>query len=229
MRAELLLLHALPLDGSMWAGQMGLLPGATHAPTLYGFGDRIEDWAVRALKPLGSDRVIVVGCSVGGSCAVEVALAAPERVAALVLIGTKVRHRPDPALRDRALETIREGGLEAAWNRFWAPLLSPAAAPGTLAAARATTLRQSPNDIACGVQVFHSRPDRRGFLAGFTRPVVVVTGADDPAPGPQRSAAQAGEAGSGRLEIVPDCGHYVPLERPGRLNAILAEVIAAVR
>jgi hypothetical protein len=31
---ELLFLHALPLDGSMWAGQQQLLPGSTCTPTL---------------------------------------------------------------------------------------------------------------------------------------------------------------------------------------------------
>ena len=42
---ELVFLHALPLDGSMWAGQMQLLPGSTYAPTLYPLGDSIEAWA----------------------------------------------------------------------------------------------------------------------------------------------------------------------------------------
>lgn len=38
MSPKLLLLHALPLDGSMWAAQLDLLPNATYAPTLYGLG-----------------------------------------------------------------------------------------------------------------------------------------------------------------------------------------------
>lgn len=42
---ELLFLHALPLDGSMWAAQMDLLPGRAYAPTLYGFGNTIDSWA----------------------------------------------------------------------------------------------------------------------------------------------------------------------------------------
>lgn len=41
-RVELLLLHALPFGGSMWASQLALLPGATYAPTLYGLGDERE-------------------------------------------------------------------------------------------------------------------------------------------------------------------------------------------
>jgi pimeloyl-ACP methyl ester carboxylesterase len=29
----------------------------------------------------------------------------------------------------------------------------------------------------------------------------------------------------GKLHVIPDCGHYVPLERPDMLNAILKPLI----
>jgi len=223
---ELLLLHALQLDGSMWAAQMDLLSGATHAPTLYPLGDSIEAWAAEALKLAQGDRLIVVGCSVGGSCAIEVAVAAPERVAALVLIGTKARHDPDPALHAGALASLREAGLEESWRAWWAPLLSPASSEAAIREARRIALARTPHEVARGVTVFHTRPSRDRFLAAFSKPVVVVTGADDTAPGPRISAAQANSARHGRLHVVPDCGHYVPLEKPHVLNAILREVIA---
>ena len=226
---ELLFLHALPLDGSMWAGQTKLLPGSTCTPTLYPFGDSIEAWAAAALELAKGDRLVVVGCSVGGSCAIELALAAPDRVAALVLIGTKSGHRPDPALHASALETLHEKGLEEAWKTFWAPLFSRSANGQVIADAKQIMLRQSVLDIARGVTVFHSRPSREQSLAAFPRPVIVVTGADDRAPGPKVSAAQASSAQQGRLHIVPECGHYVPLERPEYLNSILQEVIATLR
>src|SRR5262245_28737915 len=109
---EMLFLHALPLDGSMWAVQQRLLPGPACAPTLYSFGDSIAAWAAGALSLVQGDRLVVIGCSVGGSCAFEIAAIAPERVAALVLIGTKAGHRPDPALHAGALRTIADKGLE---------------------------------------------------------------------------------------------------------------------
>jgi pimeloyl-ACP methyl ester carboxylesterase len=90
-------------------------------------------------------------------------------------------------------------------------------------------LGHSPLDVARGVTAFHSRPSRDQFLSAFPHPVIVVTGADDIAPGPKVSAAQADSAQQGRLHIVPECGHYVPLERPEYLNSILREVIAALR
>jgi len=225
-KLELLFLHALPLDGSMWAEQAQLLPEATYAPTLYSLGDRMETWAHAALKLTKGNRIIVVGCSVGGSCALDIAAIAPDRVVALVLIGTKANHRPEPAFHASALETLRKQGLETAWQDLWEPLLFKQAAPGVVSKAKAIALRQSLEDVARGVTVFHTRPSRAQVLSTFPRPVRVVTGAADVAPGLQTSAKQADWAPHGRLHIIPDCGHYVPLEQPEALNSILREVIA---
>lgn len=228
-KLKLLFLHALPLDGSMWAGQQQLLPGSTYAPTLYPLGDSIEAWAAAVLRIAKGDRLIVVGCSVGGSCAVELAVAAPDRIAALVLIGTKAGRRPDPAQHAAVLETLQENGLEHAWEAMWAPLFSRVASARAIGDAKLIMLRQSPLDVARGVTVFHTRPSRDQFLSAFRFPVIVVTGADDVAPGPAVSKAQADCAQHGRLHVVPECGHYVPLERPEVLNSILLELIDALR
>ena len=143
---ELLLLHALPLDGSMWAGQTELLPGSTYAPTLYALGDSVEEWAAEALKLVEGDRLIVVGCSVGGSCALEVVVAAPDRIAALVLIGTKAAHRPDPALHACALDTLQHSGMAEAWRVFWGPLFSSSADRQVIDDAKRIALRRSPQE-----------------------------------------------------------------------------------
>jgi pimeloyl-ACP methyl ester carboxylesterase len=228
-KLELVFLHGLPLDGSMWAGQMQLMPGSTYAPTLYPMGDSIEAWAAAVLRIAKGDRLIVVGCSVGGSCALELAVAAPGRIAALVLIGTKAARRPGPGQHASVLETLRENGLEQAWNIMWAPLFSRLASPRVINDAKLITLRQSPLDVARGVTVFHTRPSRGQLLSALRCPVIVVSGADDVAPGPEVSKAQADCAQRGRLHVVPQCGHYVPLERPDVLNSILLELIGALR
>ncbi|RWX36007.1 alpha/beta hydrolase [Rhizobium leguminosarum] len=211
----------------MWDRQINLLPGSTYAPTLYSLSNGVEEWAASALRQVNEERIVVVGCSVGGSCALEVAAIASDRVAALVLIGTKARHRPDPILLLSALETMQKEGLEKAWNAFWAPLFSKAAAGAVVDAARLTFLRQPPGDVARGVTAFHSRPSRDEILSMFSGQVAVITGAEDTAPGPQVSAAQANSARRGRLYVIPECGHYVPLEQPEHLNSILRNVIAA--
>jgi pimeloyl-ACP methyl ester carboxylesterase len=90
-------------------------------------------------------------------------------------------------------------------------------------------LRQSPLDVARGVTAFHSRPNRDQFLSAFPRNVIVVTGEDDSAPGLKISTAQATSARHGRLHVIPECGHYVPLERPEYLNSLLREAIASLQ
>jgi pimeloyl-ACP methyl ester carboxylesterase len=112
---------------------------------------------------------------------------------------------------------------------MWAPLFSRSASARVVGDARLITLRQSPKDVACGVTVFHTRPSRDQLLSALRCPVIVVTGADDVAPGPEVSKAQADCAQHGQLHIVPQCGHYVPLERPDVLNSILLELIEALR
>lgn len=222
---ELLLLHALPLDGSMWAAQLDLLPGATYAPTLYGFGDRVEEWAAEALKLPRGNQVIVVGCSVGGSCALEVAALAPERVAGLVLIGTKAARRLDPAFHATAVKTLREQGLEAAWRKWWEPAFSTVTSPAIIAKAKRILMRQPLDDVVLGVEAFHTRQSRDEVLSTFSGPVHVVTGADDVLPGLATSSKQADLAQNGYLHIVPKCGHYVPMERPEALNSIIDQLI----
>ena len=118
--------------------------------------------------------------------------------------------------------------MEEAWNVFWAPLFSPSADTQLIDDAKQIMLRQSPQDIARDVTAFHNRQSRDQFLSAFPRPVIIVTGADDVAPGPTVNKTQADSAKYGRLYVVPECGHYVPLERPECLNLILRELIDAL-
>ncbi len=50
-------------------------------------------------------------------------------------------------------------------------------------------------------------------------------GADDTAPMPSVNEEMAQRAQHGELRVIPGCGHYVPIERPDALVAILDEVL----
>lgn len=222
---ELVLLHALPFDGSMWDRQRDLLPITSHAPTLYDLGNTLPEWATAVLQQVRGDRLIVVGNSIGGSCALEMAALAPERIAALVLIGTKAAHRPDASLHATALSTLSGQGVEAAWNSYWAPLFSTSASPKLLAHAMGLATAIDARTIARGVTAFHTRPGREMLVPTLRCPIVCVSGEHDVAPGRRTSQTQANSAKDGRLIVVPDCGHYVPLEQPGQMNAVLRSLV----
>jgi pimeloyl-ACP methyl ester carboxylesterase len=224
-----LFLHALPLDGTMWADFMDLIPGGCFAPALYEYGDSIENWASMALEATPAKRLVVVGCSVGGSCALEVAALAPDRVAALVLIGCKAGHNPDPELRHSAVSVINKQGIEKAWDKYWAPLFAKTADTAVIAKAKSTTLSRSREHIIRGIDVFHSRTDRAGFAAQWAGRTVIVSGEEDIAPSLSYSRKLATDMSNASIHIVQGSGHYVPLEKPEPLKEILLDVIAECR
>jgi pimeloyl-ACP methyl ester carboxylesterase len=221
---HLVLLHPLPLDGSIWHPALTADPAAL-APTLYGAGDSLAAWA-RAVLDLAPDGpLFVVGNSVGGSCALEIAGLAPDRVAGLVLIGSKPGVRPEPSFRDEAIRLLRsDGGLAAAWDRYWAPLFAPDADPTVVERARRLTLAAEVEDIVRGVWAFHTRTDRSELLVSLTCPVTIVRGAHDRIPAD--APALAASLHRGRFVEIAGAGHYVPLEAPDELAEVIHEARA---
>ena len=217
------LLHPLPLDGSVWSEETRTLVPDTLTPTLYDFGDSIESWAAGVLDAVASGPLVVVGNSIGGSCAIEVARLAPERVRLIVLVGAKAGHRPEPEFRDAAVRVLETYGMTGAWPRYWAPLFAPTADARLVERARNLAFAQPIDAIIRGVRVFHSRPDRADFVARLEVPVLIVSGQHDPLA--RNGAASAAGLRHGTVEVVAGAGHYVPLERPAHLAATLRHAI----
>jgi 3-oxoadipate enol-lactonase len=96
----IVLLHAGLADSRMWEHQIGPF-GESHTVVRVdfpGFGrSRIESTPVSlpgtvrdAMDAAGIDRAAIVGVSLGGRAALELAAESPERVAALVLVGSGI-------------------------------------------------------------------------------------------------------------------------------------------
>lgn len=227
VRMKLLLLHPLPLDGSIFPDEIREVAGECVAPTLYDVGGSdIGDWARAALESVGDGPFVVIGNSIGGSCAVEVTKLVPERVRALVLSGAKAGHRPEPDYRDRALRVLEEDGLRAAWERYWLPLFGPFAPAAMIDRGWRIAEKLGAARIAAGVRAFHSRPDRDAFIRTWPGPVTIVSGEHDVRP--DRSRRLADDLLNGSFRLIPAVGHYVPLEAPTALVDIVAEAVAAL-
>jgi pimeloyl-ACP methyl ester carboxylesterase len=109
--ADVLLIHAGVNDRRGWQHVVERL-GRRHRCVAYdirGFGETTyepeDGWspmgdALAVLDAAGMERPVVVACSMGGQAAIDLALAHPDRVAALLLIGTAVRGAPYPDLRE---------------------------------------------------------------------------------------------------------------------------------
>ncbi|WP_131763376.1 alpha/beta fold hydrolase, partial [Actinomadura fibrosa] len=111
-----LLLHALSMDSSMWAGQRIALAERGHlvlAPDLRGHGRRPLGGAAPSLDVLADDLAalldehgvgdaVVAGCSLGGYVAMALLRRHPGRVRALALLSARVR-ADTPEERDQRL------------------------------------------------------------------------------------------------------------------------------
>jgi 2-succinyl-5-enolpyruvyl-6-hydroxy-3-cyclohexene-1-carboxylate synthase len=210
-----ILLHALPLDERMWEGQRAVL--ADHdvvAPRLYGRGRTMAEWAESVAGEV--DGVLtVVGCSMGGYCALALARLAPERVRALMLVGA----RPDPDSPERragradTIELIRHDGADGLWQAMLPKLVAD---PNVL---DKSLLHRDADELIAAVEAIRDRPDSTELVRSFTGPLQFVVGEHE-------AFVTADELLEFPVREVAGSGHLVNLERPAEFDDILREFLA---
>ena len=150
---RLVLLHALPFDSRMWDSNLDEIVDDLVTPSLYPLGNSIEDWAVAVLDQCGNDELILVGSSVGGSCAIEMARTSPDQVRGMILVGANAGVRPDPVMRDAAVRVLESEGLEAGWLTYWQPLFSRNTDHVVVQSAHNIAVNQNVSDVVQGVRL----------------------------------------------------------------------------
>src|SRR5438309_2596336 len=127
--AAVVLLHAAVGDRRMWDAQFTAL-SATHRVIRYdrrGFGESADhDGAfshhedlLALLDARGIERAALVGSSMGGACALDAALAAPERITRLALLGSGLSgHTWPPHMLADIAELLRGAVPEERYARY---------------------------------------------------------------------------------------------------------------
>lgn len=226
---HLVFLHAIPLDGRMWRGQTDAFPGSTSVPTLYHLGTSLQEWASGVLRTVDpATPLVVVGCSVGGPCALEMVRQDPERIVALVLIGTSARHRPEPRLRDSYIRTLEQHGPAGVWPEFLQRAFGPAASHDVLETAKSMAMEQRREDLIRATRVFHGRPDAADVVREWKEPLLVIGGDHDDFVPVAKATALAASAADGHLHLMRGCGHFPNLERPEEFNDVLRNWLLTV-
>lgn len=227
------LLHGAGMDGRLWDAVFHPLArrhtvirydarglGRSTTPT-EPFRD-VED--LRAvLDHFGVDRAALVGLSMGGETSLDFALAHPERVSALALIGTSVGGHAWPpsaelsayAAARHERDAARLADLELS---IWASMGTTA--PGGDLIARMVTENARRRTASEHLAVY---PDQNAIsgLDRITAPTLVVHGdRDHPEIGTIARRLVAAIPGA-RLAVVPRADHYLPLRTPERLIDLL--------
>ncbi len=238
MRPAILLLHGFTHTGASWgavAADLGeryrvLAPdirghGAASAAAPVTLDAVLSD--LEALVP--SSRFTLAGYSMGGRIALHCAIAMAERVQRLVLVGAspgigdqherEARRQTD----ERLAEEIERSTIEA-FARRWArtPVLA-GLPPDVLAGVHADRLRSTPAGLARALRGLGTGalPPLWDQLHELAMPVRLVVGERDEK---FRALAErmADAIADSEVLVVPDAGHAVHLEAPGRVAEIVA-------
>jgi pimeloyl-ACP methyl ester carboxylesterase len=213
-----ILLHAFPLDGSMWEGHAG--ERIDHPGT-----GSLADWADLVAARIERPEV-VCGISMGGYAALEVVRRHPQAVVGLVLADTNALVRPAEQLpaRETALERVRREGVEANFDAMAKSLFRNDPEPAVVARARAIAVAQPANRVIGMVESLRDRPDAEDVLASIAVPVVVVFGAEDAISPPETMHALAARIPDAQAVEIPAAGHLSAMEQPAAFAAACAHL-----
>jgi len=248
-----LLLHSLAAHGHWWDGVASLLRERYHVIALdlrghgasewapsgpggrgYAFEDYVADIAT-VIDLLGWQRPIVIGHSLGGYLAAQLAATHPDRVGAVVLADVLTGFSEDLAAR-AARQAERPGPQFAnpseagARFRLTPPeTAAPADAIHHLGAAAVVERRPGVWEHAFDRRVFlHPPPDPWGFLPRVECPLLVVRGESSSVMTREAAERVAGSVRHGTVVELPGAFHHLIVDDPAGFVARVEAWLAAL-
>jgi 2-succinyl-6-hydroxy-2,4-cyclohexadiene-1-carboxylate synthase len=234
----LVLLHGFTNTGASWRPVIQAVGERYRAiaPDIRGHGSASDkspislDAVLQDITELAPGRFTLAGYSMGGRIALQAAIAFPDRIERLVLLGASPG-LADPAERtarreadEKLAEEIERSDIES-FARGWAqtPILS--ALPATLAQqVHEDRLRNTPAGLAAALRGLGTAalPSLWNRLGEVSIPVTLASGERD-----AKFAAIAREMAQrlprAEIRTVPDAGHAAHIEQPAAIAGILTD------
>ena len=241
------LLHAFPLNASMWLAQREAL-GASYrvlTPDLRGFGgtqlghdepslDEVADDVAAMLDARKLSSVVLGGLSMGGYVAMAFWRRHRDRVRALVLADTKVGADSPEAAANRhriADEVIAAGSSKQLAEELLPKLLGQTSRERramVLGRVKALVEGAPPYAVAWAQRAMAARPDSTDDMAAVDVPTLVLVGDEDVLTPPKESRAMHEAIAGSRLEVIAGAGHVSNVEQPTAFNGVVGEFLAAL-
>ncbi len=204
---------ALDLPGHGRSQAVGLQSIAAHA-------ERVAE----VLSALNIYQAVLVGHSMGGAIALEVALRWPAYVAGLGLIATGAALTPEKEMLEAFTNPYT---LDAALRLFQQRAFT-ALTPPTLMQTCLNTFRATRQSVLAADWQACAAFDRRAMVNQINAPTWVIVGSDDHLTPVAFAHFLAGSLPAARLQIIPQAGHLVMLEQPAKVAQGLQQFLVAL-
>lgn len=193
------------------------LPGHGHSKgkgrqTIEEYADLVAEFVVA----LDLESPTVVGHSMGGAIALDLALRYGDRLGDLVLVGTGARLRVMPSL----LQGLR-GEYESTVDLLCGYAYGPLASEEMVRSGREEMMAIGP-EVLLGDLLACDRFDVMGCLSEVRLPTLVICGEEDQLTPLKYSQFLADHIPGARLVTIPEAGHMVMLEKPQETTDAIA-------
>jgi pimeloyl-ACP methyl ester carboxylesterase len=234
-----LLIHAFPLNKTMWEPQIDALSSRFRviAPDIRGFGasqppsawtmHEMADDLHQLLDALGVSDVSVVGVSMGGYIGLTFWWKYSDQVRKIVHANSRARADNDTekAARNDMIAALQQKGSAILTERMLPRLLQPNPDPTVLRTVRSMIEGVDASAAAYAVMAMRDRIDFSSMLHRLHCPVLVVTGENDAIIRAEDAQALAEWIAGARFLKIPNSGHLSNLENPEAFNAALLDFL----
>ena len=224
---DLVLLPGCMCDADLWSNMRSELAALGRAQ----FGnvyenDTLEGMARRVLDE-APPSFVLIGFSMGGFVARVAALMAPERVRGIVFIATSARGSTlaEDAHKAQRLATLGKVRIRADRPEVSARALHPDRERDPVLLERLRAMSRRLGREVRARQLPLVRRDGYADLERIACPALVVACRQDRLRKFAETERMAQHLPHARFEVIEDCGHMAPMERPAELGAILGDWI----
>lgn len=180
--------------------------------------DTIGGMAARALFDFDGP-ISVIGHSMGGRVAIEMARLQPGRVASLVLANTgHTSMKPGEEEKRGRLVDLGQRDMRELAEVWLPPMLAPDRIADLSLVDDLTqmVIKAGPEVHERQIRALLSRPDAGTALPSITCPVLLMTGAQDVWSPEAQHREMAAMTSDSTVEIIDGAGHFLPIEQPDR-------------
>ena len=228
----LLMLHGYGASSKVWKHQLDEFPklgGATIAPDLRGWGDsqkprdpkqyRLQNYVSdveNLVEELKLRKIVLAGSSMGGMIAQEFCLDNPNKVSALVLVGTRAKTRTDMPEQIQEVKEEWKNLLRETVRKSFAQNVKKSLMNSALKEGQETT-----RACALGSLLGFRNIDFENRLREIKIPALIVFGDEDQITPTSEGKNLSEKIPRSEFEIIKGAGHLAMLEKPREFNEIL--------